>query len=113
MKSRTEYGRYVGVPAEAWQYKPTTPPVNENLRRLQNVVSLRVELESSVRGPDEQPTGLESVDFERILEIEGETVLETVADTNVPVPENYVENIEGGDFAEEEGFTNEEAGIAD
>ena len=36
MKSRTEDGRYVGVPAEAWQYKPTHKPKKWDLSHMQN-----------------------------------------------------------------------------
>ncbi len=65
MRVTSADGKCVGVPPEAWQYKPTTPPVNENLRRLQNVVSLHVRIPHVVCGPEDQPAGL-------ILQSEGD-----------------------------------------
>ena len=63
--------------------------------------------------PDEAKKNTEPVDLGSLLLIEGEDVSGyAIADTNVPPPETSDEVVEGGDFEEDRGFTNEEAGLA-
>ena len=71
--------------------------------------------------PDEQPSGIETTDIKKLLEISGETLAEVpedaeyttdaVPDTNVPEPDGTQEVITGGNYEETEGYTNEEAGF--